>query len=167
MAKKRAFDPRSFAVLGEGLAAGAGHFSLSDDVQPWSFPALVARQIGTRFHLPLFEPPGLGNVHHRQLPAIVPDLLQTSVRKDFPGSDQALNNFSIPGFTVHDALNSRPKSPLVHRDDAQQTLINFILGLPDLTEAEGALPTQVEAVCAGQPTLILVALGFHDVLEPS
>src|SRR5258707_13045443 len=31
-------------VLGEGLAAGVGDFSLSAETQPWSFPALMARQ---------------------------------------------------------------------------------------------------------------------------
>lgn len=161
----RTFDPSTFAVIGEGLAAGVSHFSLSEDVQPWSFPALVAQQIGIAFHQPVIQAPGLGNTHFRQMPVIVPDLLQTTVRQDFPGDGAALNNFSVPGFTVRDALEARPCLPLVHRDDARQTLINFILGLPGLTKAEADLPTQVEAVCRRKPSLVLIELGFHELLE--
>lgn len=156
----------TFIVAGEGLAAGVGHWSLSEDVQPWSFPAQVAAQLEMRFHQPVMEAPGLGNVHHRQLPAIVPDLLQTSVRKDFPGDQLLLHNLSVPGFTARDALRMRPRGPLVHRADAKQTLVNFILGLPALTEGNGAaLPTQIEAVVARMPDLVLVELGYHELLE--
>ena len=102
----------TFVVLGEGLAAGVGHFSLSDDTQPWSFPALIARQLGLEFHQPVFEAPGLGNAHHRQVAPIVPDLHQTSVRVDFPGTERPLGNFAIPGLTTRDALSLRPRSSL-------------------------------------------------------
>ena len=155
----------TFVVLGEGLAAGVGHFSLSEEIQPWSFPAQVARQLGMTCHQPVFEAPGLGNAHERQMPAIVPDLLQTCVRKDFPGVRLPLNNFAIPGFTARDARTIRPRAPLVHRRDAKQTLVNFILGLPGLTEGDGPLPTQLEAVVAREPHLAIVALGYHELLE--
>src|SRR5579864_4618138 len=155
----------TFVVLGEGLAAGVGHFSLTEEIQPWSFPALVASQLGTLFHQPLMQAPGLGNAYDRQAPAIVPDLLQTTVRTDFPGAEHALNNFSVPGLTARDALKLRPRSPLVHRRDAKQTLVNFILGLPGLTEADGPRPTQLEAAQQRKPTLALVELGYYELLE--
>ena len=131
----------SLVVLGEGLAAGVGHFSLSEETQPWSFPALVARQLGIDFHQPILEAPGLGNAHHRQAASIVPDLHQTSVRIDFPGTERPLDNLAIPGLTTRDAMTLRPRPPIVHREDAKQTLINFILGLPGLTGSDGSLPT--------------------------
>jgi hypothetical protein len=155
----------SFVVLGEGLAAGAGHFSLSEDVQPWSFPAQAARALEMPFQQPLMEAPGLGNVHHRQVPAIVPDLLQTCVRKDFPGDAQPLDNLSVPGFTARDALMLRPRPPLVHRRDAKQTVVNFILGLPALASGDGELLTQVESAVRRRPDLALIALGYHELLE--
>jgi hypothetical protein len=155
----------TFVVVGEGLAAGVSHFSLSEDVQPWAFAAQVAGQLGMRFHQAVMEAPGLGNVHHRQLPAIVPDLLQSSVRKDFPGDRLPLNNFSVPGFTARDAVSLRPRPPLVHRHDAKQTLVNFILGLPAMTEPEGRLLTQLESAVAREPHLALVELGYHELLE--
>lgn len=40
----------TFVVLGEGLTAGVGHFSLSEEIQPWSFPARVAQAFGIAFH---------------------------------------------------------------------------------------------------------------------
>jgi hypothetical protein len=155
----------TFVVLGEGLAAGVGHFSLSEETQPWSFPALVARQLGIDFHQPILEAPGLGNAHSRQVSAIVPDLHQTSVRIDFPGTERPLDNLAIPGLTTRDATTLRPRPPIVHREDAKQTLINFILGLPGLTEHDGSLPTAVEAAQARRPTFVFVELGFYELLE--
>lgn len=155
----------TFVVLGEGLAAGVGHFSLTEDVQPWGFAALAARQLDLTFQQPVMEAPGLGNTHFRQMSPIVPDLMQTSVRKDFPGDEAPLNNLSVPGFTARDCLTLRPKAPLVHRNDAKQTLVNFILGLPGLTGMNDTLPTQLEAAVQRKPDLAFVELGYHELLE--
>src|SRR3954447_2301773 len=54
-------DTSSFVVLGEGLVAGMGEFSLSRDTQVYSFPAQMARQMGVAFPQRLIEPPGFGN----------------------------------------------------------------------------------------------------------
>ena len=185
----RVLDTTTFVVLGEGLAAGVGHFSLSEDVQSYSFPAQVAKKIGAsqveeeaggkkrtvrRFEQPLMQPPGVGNVGFQQLPAIVPDLLQTTVLADLPhdGDDLGkaeLGNLSVPGFSVADALNRRPKAPVVWTDDPKQTLVNLILGIPSFTNLKkngGRPPTQVEYARKREPTLVLVALGYQEVLEP-
>lgn len=162
----RVLDSKTFVVLGEGLAAGVGHFSLTEDVQEHSFPALVAGKLGTTFDQPVLEAPGVGNVGFQQLPALVPNLLQTSVLKDFPRDSADLGNLSVPGFSVACALERRPKAPMVWTDDPQQTLTNMILGVPSLTEAGAKPPTQVEYAQARNPTLVLVALGYQEVLEP-
>jgi hypothetical protein len=162
---KRLHNTSTLVVVGEGLAAGVGHFSLTEDVQPWSFPAQAARQLELRFHQAVMEAPGLGNVHHRQMPAIVPDLLQSSVRKDFPGDAFELNDLSVPGFTARDARTMTPRPPLVHRRDAKQTLVNFILGLPALTEKDGELLTQLEIAARRKPDVAVVELGYHELLE--
>ncbi len=162
----RTLDAETFVVLGEGLAAGAGHFSLTEDVQDYSFPALVARKLGTSLRQPVLEAPGVGNVGFQQLPAIVPDLLQTSVLKDFPRAEADLGNLSVPGASVADALERRPRAPMVWTDDPQQTLTNLILGVPSLTVAGAKTPTMVEYAKARKPTLALVALGYQEVLEP-
>jgi len=160
-------DVETFVVLGEGLAAGAGHFSLSEETQVGSFPALLAEKLGTAFRQPLIENPGLGNVGFQPQPAILPDLLQTTVAKDFPPEEADLGNLAIPGFSVADALRRRPTVPLVQTDDPKQTLTNLILGLPGLLgKGKGELPTQVEYAKARKPSFVLVALGYQEVLEP-
>jgi len=54
-------DLRSFVVLGEGLAAGFGDFSLAEEYQRESFPAQLARQMGACLSQPCIESPGLGD----------------------------------------------------------------------------------------------------------
>ncbi len=162
----RMLDAETFVVLGESLAAGTGHFSLTEDVQEHSFPALVAEKLGTSLDQPVIEAPGVGNVGFRHLPALVPDLLQTSVLKDFPRDAADLGNLSVPGASVADAVERRPQAPMVWTDDPQQTLMNLILGVPSLTRGRGKPPTMLEYARARKPTLVLIALGYQEVLEP-
>ncbi|MFT5470467.1 MAG: hypothetical protein ACI8UO_005595 [Verrucomicrobiales bacterium] len=168
------FDVKSFVTLGEGLAAGVGHFSLSEEIQPWSFPALVAGKISPSnpdedsgfFRQPVIQAPGVGNVGFAHQPAIVPELLQTTVLNDFPRNVADLGNISVPGLSVADALNRRPSAPMVQPDDPNQTLVNLVLGVPGLTQEGGDLPTQVEYANSRNPDLVLVALGYQELLEP-
>ncbi|MEM9595261.1 MAG: hypothetical protein AAGD06_13395 [Acidobacteriota bacterium] len=154
-------------VLGEGMAAGVGHFGLSAEVQEGSFPSLWARQLGTPLEQPLMEPPGIGHVAGQSpVPVIVPDLLQTTVRRDFPPTAASLGNLSVPGLTLAQALDLRPSLPLVHRDNPLQTAVNLILGVPHLLQggAPEAAPTAVEYAVARQPTAALVALGYQEAV---
>ena len=57
----KTFNPEKLVAIGEGLAAGFGPFTLTRWSQRYSFPAMIARQYGVAFPLPLFEPPGIGN----------------------------------------------------------------------------------------------------------
>lgn len=163
---KRALETETFVVLGEGLAAGVGHFSLSEDVQKWSFPRQMAKQMGTSLPQPVLQGPGVGDVGFERLPTVVPNLLQTTVLEEFPRQEADLGNLSVPGFRLADALERRPRGPLVHGDDAKQTLTNLILGLPALQEKDGELLTMAEYALARKPTFVLVALGYQEVLEP-
>lgn len=153
-------------MLGDGLSGGAGDFGMSEELQPYSFPAQAAKQMGTTFTQPVFEPPGIGPViGFSELPVRLPQAMQTTVLKEFPPSGP-FHNLSIPGLKLIDALMRRPVSPVVHRSDALQTAINLILGLPALvTSVSQPLPTQVEYAASIRPTLALVALGYHDVVD--
>jgi hypothetical protein len=55
---------------------------------------------------------------------------------------------------------------MVQTDDANQTLLNLILGVPGLTKTGDELPTQLEYAKARKPDLVLVALGYQELLEP-
>jgi hypothetical protein len=155
----------SFVALGEGLAAGMGDFSLSEETQADSFPAQMARQMRAQFPQPLIQPPGIYNaVGFAELPVILPVPMQTTVLDQLPPT--RVNNLSVPGFKLSDALNLRPSQPLVHRKDAKQTAANLILGVIPIAYGEdGRLPTQLECAVNRQPTFALVELGYCEALE--
>jgi hypothetical protein len=165
-APRPALDARSFVVVGEGLAAGIDHFSLSGETQEGSFGALLARSLGTGFNQPVLQGPGTGNVPGLQaLPIRVPVPPQTTVRADYPPRP-SLGNLSVPGFTLSDARRRRPLPPLVHQHDSTQTLANLILGYPALlTSGAAELPTQLELAERARPGLAVVALGYTEAVS--
>jgi hypothetical protein len=158
-------DTRTLVVLGEGLAAGFGDFSLAAEFQRESFVAKLGAQMGRDFTQPLIESPGIGDAPgFPNLPVIVPALMQTSALGQFPPA-RAPHNLSVPGFRVADASRLRPAPPIVQQDDARGTLANLILGLPELVQGAEKLPTQLERAIAHEPTFALIELGFYEVLE--
>ena len=159
-------DTSKFIVMGEGLAAGMGDFGLSEEFQTWSFPAQMAQQMQTEFNQPYMQSPGIGDVIGlNKLPVRVPDVYQDTVRSDFPPT-VALHNLSIPGLKLADAVNLKPSEPIVHRNDALQTMVNLILGLPDLLhEGDQPLMTQLEYALSWKPTFTIVSLGYQEVME--
>src|SRR3972149_11568629 len=111
----KTLNSTSLVVLGDGLAAGAGDFGLSEELQPYCFPALVARQIGSLFAQPVMEAPGIGPaIGFQDLPVRLPQPMQTTVLKEVPPAG-LFSNASIPGMTLADALTRGAVAPLVHR----------------------------------------------------
>ena len=162
---RKTVDTTGFLVLGEGLAAGMCNFSLFDEDQRESFGAQMARQMKTTFPQPLIQPPGLGDAPgFPRLPVRVPFDQQTTVLSEFPPTGP-ISNLSVPGLTVSEAVGRRPASPLVHRDDAKQTAMNFILGMPGILRGAASLPTALEYALERKPTLAIIELGFAEVLE--
>jgi hypothetical protein len=155
----------SFVVLGEGLAAGMGDFSLQEESQRYSFPAQMARQMAADFVQPLIQPPGIGEViGFAPWSVVVPSPLQSSVLDQIPPVPPS--NFSVPGLTVADAVRLRPQEPLIARDSGKQTSVNLILGTLQIAYGPlGPLPTQLEAALERKPTLALVELGFVEALD--
>jgi hypothetical protein len=156
-----------FVVVGEGLAAGMADFSLSDVYQNLSFPAQMARQMKTPFPQPLLQAPGIGGgaPGFSSRPAGLPTVLQGSVRDDFP-PNPFVNNLSVPGAKLSDVLKGVPAAPLIQQGNLKQTLTNFILGYPALI-AGNALPraSQVNYAAILNPTLVIVEVGYYDVLD--
>lgn len=155
----------NFIVLGEGLAAGMADFSLRDVYQKQSFPALIAGQLNTAFPQPLIEPPGIGSAPG--FPAVsvtLPNRGQSTVREIFP-PQLFVFNLSVPGLKLTDALNAAPVRPMIQKNNSQQTVINMILGYPAITlKSSVPLWTQVQYAVAMNPSLVLVELGYYDVL---
>ena len=164
-AKRPRFDPRRFVVVGDDLAAGMGHFGLDGAAQAVSFPAQLARALGTDLEQPLFQPPGVGCVPGLpEIPPIVPEVGQTTVLQALP-EHPTLGNLAVPGFRLEDACNRRPVGPLVDRQDWTQTLANLILGLPHLSASPAPGPTQLEYARGRKPTLGLVVYGYRQAIE--
>ena len=156
-----------FLVVGEGLAAGMADFALRDVYQKTSFPALMAAQMNTAFPQPLIQPPGIsgGAPGFPELPAGLPVTLQGSVRDDFP-PNLFVFNVAMPGAKVTDALNYRPSFPLIQPNNVKQTTANLILGYPTLIFGQDLpLWSQVDYAVAMNPTLVVVELGYFDVLD--
>ncbi len=97
----KTLNPGVFVVVGDGLSAGAGDFGMSEELQPFSFPAQVARRAWTRrFPQPIMEAPGIGPViGFADLPVRLPQPMQTTVLKEFP-----------PTRSVLERLDSRPET---------------------------------------------------------
>ena len=159
-------DTTTFVVIGEGLAAGLADFALRDVYQKNNFPALMAKQFDTAFPQPLIQPPGIGSVPgFQELPVAVPGPYQTSVRTPFPPPIFVFN-LAVPGHHLTDALNLRPTPPLVQQNNAKQTVTNVILGHPAMIlGTDNPLWSQVEYAVQMFPTLVLVELGYTEVLE--
>jgi hypothetical protein len=154
-----------FMAMGEGLAAGMGDFSLSSERQSTSFPAFMARQMGTKFVQALLQEPGIGGLAgFAQLPVVVPAPLQSTVLNQLP--PVPVSNLSVPAFTISDALDLRPVQPVIHRHDAKQTAVNLIWGLLPIAQGlAGTLPTQLEYAVQHSPTFTLVELGYYEAIE--
>lgn len=158
-------DATRFLVLGEGLAAGMTNFSLCEDDQRESFAAQMARQMKVDFPQPLIQAPGIGDAPgFPRLPVRLPMDHQTTVLSQFPPSTP-ISNLSVPGLTLADGLTRRPAPPLIHRDDAQQTAINVILGMPGLLGGDAPLPTPLEYALEQKPTFAIIELGYAEALE--
>jgi hypothetical protein len=165
-AQQAKLDTTTFVTVGEGLAAGMADFSLRDIYQNASFPVILGTQMKTAVSIPLLQSPGLGNVPgFPALPVRVPAQAETTLREPFPPPLFVLN-LSIPGYKASDSGGRRPSAPLVRQDDMVQTAANFILGFPAMAFGKSKpLWTQLEYAKQMNPTLVLVEIGFSDVLE--
>src|ERR1043166_9190028 len=158
---KRTLALRTFVVIGEGLAAGVGDFSLTEEVQRGSFPALMAQQLGASFSQPLIQAPGIGNAPGlASLPLIAPGLQQTTVLTQFPTAKPP-NNLSVPGFRVEDSWQRHPVPPLFQNRDPQQSLVHLILGVPGTPSTL----SQLDLALQSKPSFVVVELGYYEAIQ--
>jgi len=159
-------DVSTFVTLGGAVSAGMGDFGLSAEFQTTSFPAHLAQQMRTAFNQPLIEPPAIGDVAgFPRLPVRIPAIMQTTTLMDYPPTG-AVHNLSIPGLCVTEARTLAPIEPLVHRNDAKQTLANLILGMPDMMhKPDKPLLTPLDYVLTWKPSFAVVSLGYDEIVE--
>ena len=159
-----------FVALGDSYGAGFESSSLNERHQPFSWPAIIARQAGLRFctpadnaaadcwAMPLVSFPGIAN--ELTLQSIVP----SPVIAPAPGQGQPLmvtfarpyNNLSIPGATVGALLGITGAEPPQQGEPTAVSFGRFIL------RGQG---NAVQQAVAQHPTFIALWIGGNDYLN--
>jgi lysophospholipase L1-like esterase len=164
-AARGAADFTRLVAIGDSYGAGYENGAVSQEHQPYSWPAVLARQVGLTicpptatatdncFAVPYISYPGLGSSSELVLNDIIsyPPVITPAA-----GSGQPLmltfgrpyNNLSVPGYTVGAALTLTGK-------EANSGLGQVILR---------GLGSEVDQAIALHPTFIAVWLGGNDFL---
>src|ERR1019366_228242 len=166
---KSGLDTTTFIVMGEGLSAGMANFGLSSAFQNFSFPAQAAAQMKTAMVQPLIQPPGIGDVvGYPGQEVRLQTYPQGSVRQFYtvPPSLVAsppifIENLSVPGLTLADSISLRPVAPIAQHS-MKQTVVNMILGFPQLFLDNVPLWSQFEYAKGMFPTVTLIELGYYE-----
>jgi lysophospholipase L1-like esterase len=150
-------DFTRFVAIGDSYGAGVESGSLNLNHQPFSWPAVIARQAGAPdFQQPLVTFPGIGQelqlidiVHFP--PTILPAPGNTGqpINLNLP---RPYNNLSVPGANVNDVIT------LTGKENATSTakiFAQFILR---------GLGTEIQQALAQKPTFIAVWIGGNDAL---
>jgi len=161
-------DFTKFVAIGDSYGAGYENGSLNATHQVYSWPAIIARQVGLNlctqtataadhcFAVPLVSFPGVGP--ELQLTNLAPTLIPAS------GSGQPLmatfgrpyNNLSVPGFTVGDVTTLTGATSQVDPAVAKTQVAQLVLR---------GLGTEVDQALAQQPTFIAIWIGGNDLLN--
>ncbi len=142
-------DFSRFYAIGDSLTAGFCHGSLDELFQRYSYPALIAQQVGAPdFQQPLVSDPGLPP--RLKLFALVPPVIRPVSGQGVPinlNLPRPYNNLAVPGATLGDVLLTvrRPDNPL----------FDLILR---------GLGTQLQQLIASKPTAVIVWVGNNDLL---
>ncbi len=147
----------SFVAIGDSYGAGVESASLNRNHQPFSWPAVIARQAGVAdFQQPLVSFPGIGP--ELQLVDIVhfpPTILPAGTANGQPinlALARPYNNLSIPGANVSDVITLIGKEPAT---STARSFAQFILR---------GLGTEVQQALAQKPTFIAIWIGGNDAL---
>jgi hypothetical protein len=160
----------NFVALGDSYGAGFTGGSLNQTPQVWSWPAVLARQVGLSFCAPgaaansgcfaqpLVSFPGIGP--ELQLTSVVPSPVITPAG----GQGQPLmlnfgrpyNNLSVPGATVGALLSLTGSEPQTPGEPTAVSMGRFILR---------GLGTPVQQAIAQHPTFIALWIGGNDYLS--
>ena len=165
-------DTTTFIVMGEGLGAGMANFGLSSTFQNFSFPAQAAARMNTALAQPLIQPPGIGDVvGYPGQEVRLQTYPQGAVREFYrPASSKVatpallIQNLSVPGLTLANSISLRPVPPIAQRN-MKQTVVNLILGFPQLLLDRVPLLSQFEYAKFLFPTVTLIELGYYEALD--
>lgn len=158
----------SFVALGDSYGVGYSNGSMNERHQQWSWPAIIARQVGLTlctpgaaatdncFAQPLVSYPGIGP--ELQLINVAPTILPASGQGQpiMTTFGRPYNNLSIPGATVGAQLALTGAEPPQAGEPGAVSAGRFILR---------GLGTPVAQALAQHPTFIAVWIGGNDYLS--
>lgn len=156
----------SFVAIGDSYGAGYESSSLNERHQPYSWPAIIARQVGLPlctatsaatdlcFAQPLVSYPGIGP--EMVLVNLAPTIGLAGTTQGSPTMTtfgRPYNNLSIPGANVADVTTIKGNEAQPTRGVEQ--LARFILR---------GLGTEVDQAIAQHPTFVAIWIGGNDFL---
>ncbi|HYC91739.1 MAG TPA: SGNH/GDSL hydrolase family protein [Thermoanaerobaculia bacterium] len=166
-AQRGSADFSEFVALGDSYGAGVVSGSLNERHQVWSWPAVIARQVGYQlcqppvggpgcFSQPLVTFPGIGP--ELQLVNLAPTIAPAAgsgapIMSNLPGS---FNNLSIPGATVGALLTLTGGETPAAGEPTAVSMARFIL------RGRG---TAVQQAIQQNPTFIAMWIGGNDALS--
>ncbi len=169
---------KTYVALGDSLSQGCQSLNVEQGRQYYSWPAQLARAIGTEFNQPLIEFPGVGmpniedafkNGWFDTWAKTAAKLLKTMLywhRVDRYADQAKLNNFAISGATVDDILAYDGKKITRISDSLIMTMVGIfnpwvssVVGLNPMT-AKSAIDQALDR----DPTFITILLGNNDII---
>lgn len=155
-------DFSRFVTIGNSLTAGYQSGALYESAQLYSYGALIARQVGTNFEIPLVSDPGTGN--RMEISSL--NLSTGSVTISYntstgtlknPNYPKAFNNLGIPGATLYDILNATSSTTCFSAVMANSPNPMFDL----ILRGKG---TQFQQAKSLNPTFVILWIGNNDIL---
>ncbi len=166
-AQRGSADFTRFVTLGDSYGAGFESGSLNERHQPWSWPAVIARQAGLElcppnatatqncFAQPLVSYPGIAAelvLGGLTIGPVSQPGLGTPIMTTF---GRPYNNLSVPGATTGAVLAITGAEPPTANDSTPVVFGRFILR---------GLGTQIQQAVAQQPTFLAMWIGGNDYL---
>ena len=152
-------DLTRFVVIGNSLTAGYQSGSLYESAQIYSYGNLIAKQVNTKFQMPIISDPGTpGRMEIQSLTA------SGAVIVNNPNSGSPVNllypapynNLGVPGSLIYDVLFATNANNCANPPNEFFDVVLRNQGTTQLTQLKQAL--------AQQPTFVTLWTGNNDVL---
>ncbi len=177
-AEQKAFF-KTYVSIGDSLTQGCQGLNVEENRTHYSYPAQLARAIGTGFNQPLIEFPGVGapnpedavkNGWYDTWSITISKLIKTFMywhRVDRYDNQANLNNFGIAGATLDDILSYDGTKKIT--DLADSPLMSLVgLMNPWICSVVGLNPAKaksaVEQALDRDPTFVSIWIGNNDTI---
>ncbi|MBE0645186.1 MAG: hypothetical protein IH600_13975 [Bacteroidetes bacterium] len=153
-------DATTYVAIGNSLTAGYQSGALFEEGQLYSYPNLLAKQLGSvGFEQPLMPYPGTGELRILQTLSPSAVIISNGITQSIPTNAtlaRPFNNLGLPGAIVFDAIDE--SDILTRAQQRSNPFYMFIMRDQNLGKS------LVDQAIALNPTLLTFWLGNNDVL---